>query len=54
MTSDAIDFWFSTGSNCTYLTVSRLPAFVVCGELFRGDDRLDDALSWFRHGRLSS
>jgi len=26
----------------------------VRGELFWGDDRLDDALSWFRHGRLSS
>lgn len=30
------------------------PTFAARGELFRGDDRLDDALSWFRHGRLSS
>jgi len=29
------------------------PTFVVRGELFWGDDRLDDALSWLRHGRLS-
>jgi 2-hydroxychromene-2-carboxylate isomerase len=29
MTSDAIDFWFSTGSTYTYLTVSRLPAFAA-------------------------
>ena len=26
MAEDAIDFWFSTGSTYTYLTVSRLPA----------------------------
>src|SRR5215831_16553245 len=26
MASDAIDFWFSTGSTYTYLAVSRLPA----------------------------
>src|SRR6478736_1366825 len=115
MTSDAIDFWFSTGSTYTYLTVSRLPAFAaakgvrfnwrpfsvraimreqnnipfagkpvksaymwrdierraamygleakvlgifgsptfaVGGELFWGDDRLDDAVKWFRNGRL--
>src|ERR1700746_2004646 len=26
MASDAIDFWFSTGSTYTYLSVSRLPA----------------------------
>ena len=28
------------------------PTFVVGGELFWGDDRLDDALSWLRHGSL--
>jgi 2-hydroxychromene-2-carboxylate isomerase len=28
------------------------PSFVVRGELFWGDDRLDDALCWLRHGRL--
>lgn len=28
------------------------PTFAVNGELFWGDDRLDDALSWFKHGRL--
>ena len=28
------------------------PTFAVAGELFWGDDRLDDALSWFRHGSL--
>ena len=28
------------------------PPFAVGGELFWGDDRLDDALKWFRTGRL--
>lgn len=28
------------------------PSFVVNGELFWGDDRLDDAIAWARHGRL--
>lgn len=28
------------------------PTFVVGKELFWGDDRLDDALSWLRNGRL--
>ncbi len=29
------------------------PTFAVGGELFWGDDRLDDALSWFRHGKVT-
>ena len=28
------------------------PTFVVGGELFWGDDRLDDAISWYHHGRV--
>jgi hypothetical protein len=28
------------------------PTFVIGRELFWGDDRLDDAISWFRHGRV--
>ena len=36
------------------LGVFGSPTFAVRGELFWGDDRLDDALSWFRHGRLRS
>jgi 2-hydroxychromene-2-carboxylate isomerase len=28
------------------------PTFVVNGELFWGDDRLEDAISWYRHGRV--
>ena len=29
------------------------PTFAVRGELFWGDDRLADALKWFRHGSLA-
>jgi 2-hydroxychromene-2-carboxylate isomerase len=29
------------------------PSFVVEGEVFWGDDRLDDAVSWSRHGRVA-
>ena len=28
------------------------PSFVVGDELFWGDDRLGDAIAWFREGRL--
>jgi hypothetical protein len=28
------------------------PTFVVGSELFWGDDRLEDAISWYRHGRV--
>ena len=28
------------------------PSFIVDGELFWGDDRLEDALEWLRNGRL--
>jgi 2-hydroxychromene-2-carboxylate isomerase len=34
------------------LGVFGSPTFAVDGELFWGDDRLDDALKWFRNGRL--
>ena len=30
------------------------PTFAVNGELFWGDDRLDDAIDWLRHGRVQS
>ena len=30
------------------------PTFVVDGELFWGDDRVDDAIAWRRHGRLGA
>lgn len=34
------------------LGVFGSPTFAVGGELFWGDDRLDDAVAWCRHGRL--
>jgi 2-hydroxychromene-2-carboxylate isomerase len=30
------------------------PTFIVDGEVFWGDDRLEDAISWRRHGRIQS
>lgn len=35
------------------LGVFGSPTFVVDGEVFWGDDRLDDAVSWCRHGRVT-
>ena len=34
------------------LGVFGSPSFVVAGEVFWGDDRLDDAITWLRQGRL--
>jgi len=34
------------------LGIFGVPTFVVRGELFWGDDRLDDAISWHRYGQL--
>lgn len=34
------------------LGVFGSPSFVVDGEVFWGDDRLDDAASWSRHGKV--
>lgn len=28
------------------------PTFATGGEIFWGDDRLDDAVSWYRHGSV--
>jgi 2-hydroxychromene-2-carboxylate isomerase len=34
------------------LGIFGVPSFVVDGELFWGDDRLEDAISWAREGRV--
>ena len=34
------------------LNVFGAPTFVVQGERFWGDDRLEDAISWHRHGKV--
>lgn len=39
-------------AEATELGLFGVPAFVVDGELFWGDDRLDDAISWAREGRV--
>lgn len=36
------------------LEVFGVPTFIVNGERFWGDDRLDDALSWLRYGKVVS
>lgn len=36
------------------LQIFGVPTFVVRGERFWGDDRLEDAVRWHKHGRLSS
>jgi 2-hydroxychromene-2-carboxylate isomerase len=52
----------STGINERYeaatdearkLQIFGAPTFVVRGERFWGDDRLEDAVSWHKHGRIS-
>ena len=35
------------------LGIFGVPTFVVGGELFWGDDRLNDAINWLRHGRVA-
>ena len=34
------------------LNIFGVPSFVTRGEVFWGDDRLDDAIAWHRQGRL--
>src|SRR5262245_22059766 len=35
------------------LNIFGSPTFILRGELFWGDDRLDDAIKWYRRGSLS-
>jgi 2-hydroxychromene-2-carboxylate isomerase len=41
-------------SEAKSLGVFGSPTFIVNGEVFWGDDRLDDAIGWLRHGRLGA
>jgi len=34
------------------LVIFGVPTFAVGGEIFWGDDRLEDAISWYRSGRV--
>jgi 2-hydroxychromene-2-carboxylate isomerase len=44
--------WDSETDRARELGVFGSPTFAVDGELFWGDDRLEDAVSWHRHGRV--
>jgi 2-hydroxychromene-2-carboxylate isomerase len=39
-------------NNARALGIFGVPTFIVNGEMFWGDDRLEDALSWSKHGRV--
>ncbi|WP_170610290.1 2-hydroxychromene-2-carboxylate isomerase [Ruegeria arenilitoris] len=50
---DAIQALEAETENAISLGVFGAPSFVVRGEVFWGDDRLDDALSWVRVGHVT-
>jgi len=49
---DTVEALEAETENATNLGVFGAPSFVVRGEVFWGDDRLDDALSWARVGHV--
>ena len=52
--SDRIEkVYLAATDEARQLGVFGSPSFAVAGEVFWGDDRVDDALSWFKHGRLA-
>jgi 2-hydroxychromene-2-carboxylate isomerase len=44
--------WDTETDRARELGIFGSPTFVVGGELFWGDDRLEDAVSWQQHGRV--
>jgi 2-hydroxychromene-2-carboxylate isomerase len=44
----------SANDEARRLNVFGVPSFVTRGEVFWGDDRLDDAIQWYRTGSLAS
>lgn len=51
--SEAIGAAYEAATNeARALNIFGAPSFVVGGEIFWGDDRLDDAIAWHRHGKL--
>ncbi|HSI02659.1 MAG TPA: 2-hydroxychromene-2-carboxylate isomerase [Reyranella sp.] len=50
---DVAELYDAATQEAKKLGIFGSPTFVVKGELFWGDDRLDDALTWFRHGSLA-
>jgi 2-hydroxychromene-2-carboxylate isomerase len=51
---DVIETYDAATEEARKLGIFGSPTFAVGRELFWGDDRLDDAICWFRHGRLQA
>lgn len=52
--SDEIGEAYAAATNeARSLNIFGAPSFVVGDEVFWGDDRLDDAISWLKNGRLN-
>jgi len=49
---DVVELYEAATEAAKKLGIFGSPTFVVGNELFWGDDRLDDAINWFRHGSL--
>lgn len=49
---DIADALASQTAQCRDMGIFGAPSFVVDNEIFWGDDRLDDAVSWLNHGRV--
>jgi 2-hydroxychromene-2-carboxylate isomerase len=50
---DIVERYDSETATAKAMGIFGSPTFAVGDELFWGDDRLDDALSWFRHGKVT-
>jgi len=53
-TTEATTALMAETSTAKQLGIFGSPTFVVDHELFWGDDRLEDAISWYRHGSVRS
>ncbi|MFI4998472.1 MAG: 2-hydroxychromene-2-carboxylate isomerase [Reyranellales bacterium] len=49
---DVIEIYEAATDEARGLGIFGSPTFAVGREIFWGDDRLADALSWYRHGRI--
>ena len=50
---DVLETYEAATNQARSLGIFGSPTFVAKGELFWGDDRLEDAITWFRHGSLA-
>jgi len=51
---DVLELYEAATAEANKLGVFGSPSFAVDGEVFWGDDRLEDAIKWFRRGSLTS